>query len=71
ETLGLDGTETFDIDAVDFSQGLPQPACVGVHAVKPDGSRIDFKAIVRVDTPTEGHYFFNGGILHYVLRGLI
>lgn len=70
ETLGLDGTETFDIEAIDFSGGLPQPAHVGVRAVKPDGGNINFEAIVRVDTPTEGHYFYHGGILQYVLRGL-
>ncbi|MEG0071413.1 MAG: aconitate hydratase AcnA [Raoultibacter sp.] len=70
ESLGLDGTEAFDIEAVDFSEGLPKPKCVGVRAVKPDGSSIDFKATVRVDTPTEGHYFYHGGILQYVLRDL-
>ncbi|MEF9841872.1 MAG: aconitate hydratase AcnA [Raoultibacter sp.] len=70
-SLGLDGTETFDIEAIDFSEGLPQPGCVKVHALKPDGASIDFEAIVRVDTPTEGHYFYHGGILQYVLRGLV
>lgn len=70
ESLGLDGSETISIDPIDFSQGLPKPAKVDVHAVKPDGSVIDFKTIVRIDTPTEGEYYYNGGILQYVLRSL-
>ena len=32
--------------------------------------RSTFKATVRVDTPTEGRYYENGGILPYVLRNL-
>lgn len=70
ESLGLDGTETITIGDIDFSQGLPNPAHVGVSAVKPDGSQIEFTAQVRIDTPTEGAYYYNGGILQYVLRGL-
>ena len=70
-SLGLDGTETFDIEAVDFSHGLPQPAAVRVTATKPDGTVREFTATVRVDTPTEGRYFHHGGILQYVLRQLV
>lgn len=69
--LGLDGTETFDIDPVDFSHGLPEPAHVGIHVSRVDGTHIDFTALVRVDTPTEGAYYRNGGILQYVLRSLV
>ncbi len=69
-TLGLDGSETFDIEAIDFSNGLPNPANAQVTAEKPDGTKTEFTVVVRVDTPTEGHYFHHGGILQYVLRQL-
>lgn len=69
-TLGLDGSETFDIEAIDFSNGLPNPANARVTAEKPDGAKTEFTVVVRVDTPTEGHYFHHGGILQYVLRQL-
>ncbi len=69
-TLGLDGSETFDIEAIDFSNGLPNPANARVTAEKPDGTKTEFTVVVRVDTPTEGHYFYHGGILQYVLRQL-
>ena len=71
EMLGLDGTEEYTIDAIDFSRGLPEPRIVGVHAKAVDGSTRDFEAVVRIDTPTEGEYFAHGGILQYVLRNLI
>lgn len=71
ESLGLDGSETFDIEAIDFSRGLPEPAQARVVATKPDGARTEFSVTVRVDTPTEGRYFHHGGILQYVLRQLV
>ena len=70
ESLGLDGTETFTVDPIDFSAGLPEPSVVGVTAVSPDGTKKRFSAVVRIDTPTEGAYYYNGGILQYVLRSL-
>lgn len=70
ETLGLDGTETYDIDEIDFSAGLPNPAVVGVHAHHSSLPDIDFNMVVRIDTPTEGLYYVNGGILPYVVRRL-
>ena len=71
ETLGLDGSERFTVEPVDFSQGLPEPPVARVTAEKEDGSRVEFQAVVRVDTPTEGRYFLHGGILPYVLRQLL
>jgi aconitate hydratase len=65
ETLGLDGTETFDIaitDDVQPRQDIP------VTATKADGSKIEFTALCRIDTPVEVEYYRNGGILHTVLR---
>ena len=70
ESLGLDGTERITVGEIDFSKGLPNPSHVVVTAEKPDGSSIDFTAVVRIDTPTEGSYYYNGGILQYVLRQL-
>ncbi len=71
ETHGLKGDEAFSIQAVDFSGGLPNPAQVEVAFIRPDGTQGSFPVMVRVDTPTEGAYFANGGILHYVLRSLV
>ncbi|WP_080802644.1 aconitate hydratase AcnA [Arabiibacter massiliensis] len=71
ETLGLDGSERYTVAPIDFSAGLPEPREVDVTAERADGSTVAFKAVVRVDTPTEGAYYRHGGILPYVLRGLL
>jgi aconitate hydratase len=65
DSLGLDGTETFDITVDD---GLQPRQTVKVTATKDDGTVIDFDTMARVDTPIEVEYLRNGGILHYVLR---
>ena len=65
ESLGLDGTETYDIDGL--SAGAKS---VHITATKESGDKIEFDARVRIDTPKEWDYYQNGGILHYVLRQL-
>lgn len=65
ESLGLDGTESFDIDVED---DLAPRDTVKVKATKQDGSVVEFDTIARVDSPIEVEYLRNGGILHYVLR---
>jgi len=64
-SLGLDGTEVFEIDGL--HDGAKE---VTVKARKADGKDIHFKAKVRIDTPKEWEYYKNGGILHFVLRQL-
>lgn len=73
EGLGLDGTESFDVEAIDFGAGepcMPTPSVAKVSATKQDGKVVEFEVTVRVDTPTEGAYIAHGGILQYVLRQL-
>jgi len=70
-SLGLDGTEVFDIEGASaFSRG-EHPRTLPVTATKADGTVIAFDAVVRIDTPGEADYFRNGGILQYVLRSLV
>jgi len=64
ESLGLDGTETYDIEGL----GDGSAKEVQVTATRQDGETVQFKARVRLDTPKEVEYFRHGGILHYVLR---
>ncbi|TCW23202.1 aconitate hydratase AcnA [Dietzia cinnamea] len=71
ETLGLDGTETFDITGIEELNNGTTPKTVKVTATKEDGSTVEFDATVRIDTPGEADYYRNGGILQYVLRNMI
>ncbi|HEX6147010.1 MAG TPA: aconitate hydratase AcnA [Acidimicrobiia bacterium] len=64
-SLGIDGSETFDIAVPDT---LQPRQLVQVTATGGDGSVKQFETVARVDTPIEVEYLRNGGILHYVLR---
>ena len=68
DSLGLDGTETFDIAGVTALNDGVTPRTVKVTATKADGTVVEFDAVVRIDTPGEADYYRNGGILQYVLR---
>ncbi|MEO1247216.1 MAG: aconitate hydratase AcnA [Pseudomonadota bacterium] len=65
-SLGLNGTETFDVSG----QTDANARTVTVTATPESGEPIVFEALVRIDTPKERDYYENGGILHYVLRQL-
>lgn len=69
-SLGLDGTESYDIGPIDLSAGLPASPGVRVRATRADGSVVEFGCVVRIDTPMEGAFMSRGGILPYVLDRL-
>jgi aconitate hydratase len=67
ESLGLDGTETFDL--APLKEGGKR---LKVTAHRGRGKPIvEFNATIRIDTPNEWQYYRHGGILHYVLRQLV
>ena len=75
KSLGLDGTETISIQGLTaLNEGIT-PKTVHVVADPSDPTkgkaRIEFDALVRIDTPGEADYYRNGGILQYVLRSLV
>ena len=76
DTLGLDGTEIFDISGVEKLNEGVTPKILRVVAKPSDHSKpgkkaVEFDATLRIDTPGEADYFRHGGILQYVLRSLV
>ena len=69
ESLGLTGTETFEIEGVDGDLEPRQELDVRVAAE--DGTEKRFKAVVRIDSPVEVSYYRHGGILNAVLRDMV
>ena len=67
-TLGLDGTETFDLTGI--AAGLAPHMDVHLTATKADGAVVKTTLLCRIDTAEEVDYYLNGGILQYVLRHL-
>ena len=68
ESLGLTGHEAIDIPVTDDIQAGDT---LEVTATAEDGTVTKFNAVVRLDTPVEVDYYKHGGILQYVLRGMM
>jgi aconitate hydratase len=66
DSLGLTGTETFEITGVTALNDGTSPRTVKVRA-----GDVEFDAVVRIDTPGEADYYRHGGILQYVLRRML
>ena len=62
ESLGLTGEEEFSITGIDGGEAKEVTVRAG---------EMEFQARVRIDTPKEVQYFKHGGILQFVLRGLL
>jgi aconitate hydratase len=76
DSLGLDGTEEFEITGIEELNTGTTPKTVRVVAKPSSHSAagkptVEFDAVVRIDTPGEADYYRNGGILQYVLRSLV
>ncbi|WP_420753799.1 aconitate hydratase AcnA [Rhodococcus sp. O3] len=71
KSLGLTGTEVFDIEGIEKLNEGVTPDTVKVTATKENGEKVVFDAVVRIDTPGEADYYRNDGILQYVLRNMI
>jgi aconitate hydratase len=65
-TLGLDGSEVFDFPGLE--DNLAPGARTACLITRCDGSRVEIRLQVRLDTETEVQYCRGGGILQYVLR---
>ena len=69
ESLGLDGTESYDVLGVGNS--VEPGSNVTVTATSDDGKVTEFEALIRIDTAIENEYYRNGGLLPYVLRQMM
>jgi aconitate hydratase len=62
ESLGLSGRESFSITGLENGEA---------DEVTVSADDLEFRALVRLDTPREREYLRHGGILPYVLRRLL
>ena len=69
QTLGLDGTETFDFIGLGESLKPRQELTLVIHRANGKEERIPI--IARIDTGIEVEYYRHGGILPFVLRQLV
>ncbi|MBI2376542.1 MAG: aconitate hydratase AcnA [Deltaproteobacteria bacterium] len=73
DSLGLTGRETISIAGVEVgvASKLAHGRTLTVTARREDGSELTFDVRARLDTPNEIEYYRHGGILQFVLRGLL
>ena len=65
DSLGLDGSEYFDLPIDDTVEPLQW---LDITATGQEGRQTTFRAQIRLDTPVDVEYYRNGGILHTVIR---
>ncbi|MEJ8812847.1 aconitate hydratase AcnA [Variovorax ureilyticus] len=65
QSLGLDGSESFDILGIEGGVKPLQTVKLVVH--RADGSSSTVELLARIDTQIEADYFRKGGVLPYVL----
>jgi aconitate hydratase len=69
ESLGIKGDEVFHVQGLDGDIKPQQDVTLVIE--RSDGSRREVRLLLRIDTPIEVDYYRNGGILPYVLRGIL
>jgi aconitate hydratase len=69
ETLGITGSETFDLKGLEGEIKPQQLATLVIH--RANGEAQEVKVLLRIDTPIEVDYYKHGGILPFVLRQLL
>ena len=69
EILNLDGSEFFEFEGLESS--ITPNSEINVTAKKNDGTILKFKTLLRIDTQIEAEYYYNGGLLPYVLRKMV
>jgi len=67
--LGLTGFESYSVSGI--ADGLTPGKRLRVTATDDSGAERSFEVICRIDTPVELEYYRHGGILQFVLRGLM
>jgi aconitate hydratase len=68
ESLALEGTETFSLALPDE---ITPGALLELTVTAKDGKSRKITVRCRLDSPIEAAYYRHGGILHYVLRGML
>jgi len=69
KSLGLDGSETYDV--LGLGAGLKPQQDLTLRVARARGETLDVPVRCRIDTPIEVAYYQHGGILPYVLRQIL
>ncbi|HEY3483331.1 MAG TPA: hypothetical protein VGL02_31030, partial [Streptomyces sp.] len=70
DSLGLDGTEEFDLLGIPEAVADPERP-VTVRVRPREGAAFEFAVRARLDTPQEAVHYASGGVLPQVLRHFV
>jgi len=68
-SLGITGTETFDLKGIEGEITPQMEATLVIHRANGESQQV--QVLLRIDTPIEVDYYKHGGILPFVLRQLL
>ena len=68
-SLGLDGTETYDLLGV--ANSVTPSSTIEITATSKSGNVTKFNVLARIDPEIENEYYRHGGLLPYVLRQMM
>src|SRR5258706_9677903 len=69
DTLKITADDTFDVTGLE--SGIRPQMDVTLTIRRKDGTTKEVPVLLRIDTPIEVDYYLHGGILPFVLRGLV
>jgi aconitate hydratase len=69
QSLGITGTETFDLKGIEGEITPQMEATLVIHRANGESQQV--QVLLRIDTPIEVDYYKHGGILPFVLRQLL
>ena len=69
EKLKLDGSEIYDFEGLEKT--IVPNSKIKVNVTKNNGEKFHFQTLIRIDTDIEAEYYYNGGLLPYVLRKMV
>ena len=69
DRLNLNGSEIYDFEGLEKT--IVPNSKIKVNVTRENGEKFHFYTMIRIDTDIEAEYYYNGGLLPYVLRKMV
>ena len=69
DSINLNGSEIYDFEGLEKT--IVPNSKIKVNVTRENGEKFHFYTMIRIDTDIEAEYYYNGGLLPYVLRKMV
>ena len=69
DSLNLNGSEIYDFEGLEKT--IVPNSKIKVNVTRENGEKFHFYTMIRIDTDIEAEYYYNDGLLPYVLRKMV